>query len=215
MNYSSSFWFSVVWLTPVIAYLLGSIPFGVLIVKALGGPDIRAIGSGNIGAANVARNAGKFAGVLTLLLDAGKGYAAVWLAGYFTHSNIRWMMVAAVCAVVGHMFPIWLNFKGGKGVATGLGVFLPICWQAVAAGMVLWLAVVIFWRYSSLGSISAAVALPLIVYLLYAPGHAPPEFVSFGTVVISLLVLNKHRPNIARLVAGEEPRLDFGAKNDE
>ncbi len=213
MNYSSSFWFSVVWLTPVIAYLLGSMPFGVLIVKALGGPDIRAIGSGNIGAANVARNAGKFAGVLTLLLDAGKGYAAVWLAGYFTHSNIRWMMIAAVCAVIGHMFPIWLGFKGGKGVATGLGVFLPICWQAVAAGIVLWLAVVIFWRYSSLGSISAAVALPIFVYLLYAPGHAPPEYVTLGTVVISLLVLIKHRPNIARLIAGEETRLNVGGKD--
>ncbi len=213
MNYSSSLWFSAVWLTPVIAYLLGSIAFGLLVVKAFGGPDIRAIGSGNIGAANVARNAGKFAGVLTLLLDAGKGYAAVWLAGYFTHSNIRWMMIAAVCAVIGHMFPIWLGFKGGKGVATGLGVFLPICWQAVAAGIVLWLAVVIFWRYSSLGSISAAVALPLFVYLLYAPGHAPPEYVTLGTVVISLLVLIKHRPNIARLVAGAEPRLNFGAKD--
>ena len=200
-------------LVAVIAYLLGSIPFGLLIVRAFGGPDIRAIGSGNIGAANVTRNAGKFAGILTLLLDAGKGYAAVWLAGYFTHGNIRWMMIAAVCAVVGHMFPAWLGFKGGKGVATGLGVFLPICWQAVAAGIVLWLLVVIFWRYSSLGSISAAVALPLFVYLLYAPGHAPPEYVTLGTVVISLLVLIKHRPNIARLVAGEEPRLNFGGKD--
>jgi glycerol-3-phosphate acyltransferase PlsY len=208
-----SFFVKIMWLTPLIAYLLGSIPFGVLVVKALGGADIRAIGSGNIGAANVARNAGKFAGILTLLLDAGKGYAAVWLAGYFTHGNIRWMMTAAVCAVIGHMFPIWLGFKGGKGVATGLGVFLPICWQAVAAAAVLWLAVVIFWRYSSLGSISAAVALPLFVYVLYAPGHAPPEIVTFGTVVISVLVLIKHRPNIARLIAGEEPRLNFGAKD--
>jgi glycerol-3-phosphate acyltransferase PlsY len=204
---------STAWLIAPLAYLLGSIPFGLLIVKAQGGPDIRAIGSGNIGAANVARNAGKFAGILTLLLDAGKGYLAVWLAGYFTHGNIRWMMIAAVCAVVGHMFPIWLGFKGGKGVATGLGVFLPICWQAVAAGVVLWLAVVIFWRYSSLGSISAAVALPLFVYLLYAPGHAPPEHVTIGTVVISVLVLIKHRPNIARLIAGEEPRLNFGDKD--
>jgi acyl phosphate:glycerol-3-phosphate acyltransferase len=215
MTYPILFSIKVVSLTPLIAYLLGSIPFGLLVVKALGGPDIRAIGSGNIGAANVTRNAGKFAGILTLLLDAGKGCAAVWLAGYFTHGNIRWMMIAAVCAVIGHMFPIWLGFKGGKGVATGLGVFLPICWQAVAAGVVLWLLVVIFWRYSSLGSISAAVALPLFVYLLYAPGHAPPEFVTLGTVVISLLVLIKHRPNIARLVAGEEPRLNFGRKNDE
>ena len=209
----NSIFVSTPWLILPLAYLLGSIPFGVLIVKALGGPDIRAIGSGNIGAANVARNAGKFAGILTLLLDAGKGYAAVWLAGYFTHGNMRWMMIAAVCAVIGHMFPIWLGFKGGKGVATGLGVFLPICWQAVAAAVVLWLAVVIFWRYSSLGSISAAVALPVFVYLLYAPGHAPPEYVTLGTVVISLLVLIKHRPNIARLIAGEETRLNFGGRD--
>ena len=210
----NSIFVSTAWLIAPLAYLLGSIPFGLLVVKALGGPDIRAIGSGNIGAANVTRNAGKFAGILTLILDAGKGYAAVWLAAYITQGNIRWMMIAAVCAVIGHMFPVWLGFKGGKGVATGLGVFLPICWQAVAAAIVLWLAVVIFWRYSSLGSISAAVALPLFVYLLYAPGHAPPEFFTLGTVVISLLVLIKHRPNVARLVAGEEPRLNLGGKND-
>jgi glycerol-3-phosphate acyltransferase PlsY len=209
----NSIFVSTAWLIAPLAYLLGSIPFGLLVVKALGGPDIRAIGSGNIGAANVARNAGRFAGILTLLFDAGKGYLAVWLAGCFTHANIRWMMLAAVCAVAGHIFPIWLGFKGGKGVATGLGVFLPICWQAVAAGVVLWLAVVIFWRYSSLGSISAAVALSIFVYLLYAPGHAPPEYVTLGTVVISLLVLIKHRPNIARLIAGEEPRLNFGDKD--
>jgi glycerol-3-phosphate acyltransferase PlsY len=206
---------STAWIIPLVAYLLGSIPFGLLIVKAQGGLDIREIGSGNIGAANVTRHAGKFSGILTLLLDAGKGYLAVWLAAHFTSGNIRWMIVAAVCAVVGHMFPVWLGFKGGKGVATGLGVFLPICWQAVAAGVVLWLLIVMFWRYSSLGSISAAVALPLFVYLLYAPGHAPPEFVTLGTVMISVLVLVKHRPNIARLVAGEEPRLNFGKKNDD
>jgi acyl phosphate:glycerol-3-phosphate acyltransferase len=206
---------STAWLIPVVAYLLGSIPFGLLIVKARGGPDIRELGSGNIGAANVTREAGKFAGILTLLLDAGKGYLAVWLAAHYTSGNIRWMMAAAVCAVLGHMFPVWLGFTGGKGVAAGLGVLLPICWQAVAAGIVLWLAVVIFWRYSSLASISAAVALPLFVYLLYAPGHAPPEFVTFGTVAISMLVLIKHRPNIARLVAGEEPRLNLGKKNGD
>lgn len=206
---------STAWLIPLAAYLLGSIPFGLLVVKAQGGPDIRAIGSGNIGAANVTRHAGKFAGILTLLLDAGKGYLAVWLAGHFSQGSIRWMMTAAVCAIVGHMFPVWLGFKGGKGVATGLGVFLPICWQAVTAAVVLWLLIVIFWRYSSLGSISAAVALPLFVYLLYAPGHAPPEFVTLGTVVISVLVLIKHRPNIARLVAGEEPHLNFGSKNQD
>jgi glycerol-3-phosphate acyltransferase PlsY len=211
----NSIFVSTAWLIPLVAYLLGSIPFGLLVVKAQGGPDIRAIGSGNIGAANVTRQAGKFAGILTLLLDAGKGYLAVWLAGNFSHGNIRWLMVAAVCAVIGHMFPVWLGFKGGKGVATGLGVFLPICWQAVAAGIVLWLLIVIFWHYSSLGSIAAAVALPFFVYLLYAPGHAPPEFVTLCTVLISLLVLIKHRPNIARLIAGEEPRLNFSKKNDD
>jgi acyl phosphate:glycerol-3-phosphate acyltransferase len=202
------------WLIPIVAYLLGSIPFGWLIVKFFGGPDIRAIGSGNIGAANVARNAGRIPGLLTLLLDAAKGYLAVWLAARFTGNNIRWMMVAGIFAVVGHMFTFWLKFHGGKGVATGLGVFLPICWQAVAAAAVLWLIVVIFWRYSSLGSISAAAALPGLVYVLYAPGHAPPEFVTFGTLLICLLVILKHRANIERLITGSESRIDKRDKKD-
>jgi glycerol-3-phosphate acyltransferase PlsY len=202
------------WLIPIVAYALGSIPFGLLIVKARGGPDIREVGSGNIGAANVSRNAGRFAGILTLLLDAAKGYLAVWLAAHWTNGNIRWMMVAAILAVVGHMFTVWLNFQGGKGVATGLGVFLPICWQAVAAAAVLWLIVVIFWRYASLGSISAAAALPILIYVLYAPGHAPPEFVSFGTLLICVLVIAKHKSNVERLVAGTEPRIGKGPDKD-
>jgi acyl phosphate:glycerol-3-phosphate acyltransferase len=195
------------WLIPLAAYLLGSIPFGLLIVKAGSGTDIREIGSGNIGAANVTRNAGAAAGALTLLLDAAKGYFAVWLASHFTGGNIRWMMIAAVAAVIGHVFPIWLGFRGGKGVATGLGVFLPVCWQAVAAGVVLWLLVVVFWRYSSLGSIAAAAAMPVFVYLLYAPRHAPPDIVTIGTTFVALLILVKHRENIRRLVAGEESKL--------
>ena len=196
------------WLIAVIAYALGSIPFGYLIVKA-GGTDIRESGSGNIGAANVARNAGAVAGVLTLLLDAAKGYAAVWIAARWTHGDIRWMMAAAVLAVLGHMFPVWLGFKGGKGVATGLGVFLPICPEAVGAAVILWILIVVFWRYSSLGSIVAAVALPVLVYLLYAPSHAPPLSVTLGTILVSLLVLAKHRSNLERLVAGTESRLKF------
>lgn len=201
------------WLIPIVAYALGSIPFGLLIVKARGGPDIRAVGSGNIGAANVSRHAGSFAGILTLLLDAAKGYLAVWLAARWTNGNMRWMMVAAILAVVGHMFTVWLNFQGGKGVATGLGVFLPICWQAVAGAAVLWLIVVIFWRYASLGSISAAAALPILIYILYAPGHAPPEFVSFGTLLICVLVIAKHKSNVERLIAGTEPRI--GKRSDK
>jgi glycerol-3-phosphate acyltransferase PlsY len=190
-----------------IAYLLGSVPFGLLVVKATGGGDIRAAGSGNIGAANVARNAGAVAGVLTLVLDAGKGYLAVWLASRETGGNARWMIAAAAAAVVGHVFPLWLRFRGGKGVATGLGVMLPICWQAVAAAAAIWLLVVAFWRYSSLGSIFAAGAMPVLVYLFYERGHAPPTSVSVGTILISALVIAKHRQNIGRLVAGTESRL--------
>ncbi|HKD64296.1 MAG TPA: glycerol-3-phosphate 1-O-acyltransferase PlsY [Candidatus Acidoferrales bacterium] len=196
-------------LIPVVAYILGSIPFGLIIVKAFGGADIRSVGSGNIGAANVTRNAGPIAGALTLLLDAAKGYFAVWLAGHWTGWNIRWMMLGAIFAVIGHVFPVWLQFRGGKGVATGLGVFILICWQAVAAAVLLWLIVVVFWRYSSLGSIAAAAAMPILVYVLYAPGHAPSEFVSLGTILIAVLILAKHRSNIERLIAGEEPRLKF------
>jgi acyl phosphate:glycerol-3-phosphate acyltransferase len=189
------------------AYLLGSIPFGLLVVRARGGPDIRSTGSGNIGAANVARSAGAVAGVLTLLLDAGKGYLAVWMAGRATGGNIRWMITAAVAAVIGHVFSVWLGFRGGKGVATGLGVFLPICWQAVAAAAVVWVVVVAFWRYSSLGSIAAAAAMPVLVYLFYAPGHAPPTLVSAATILIAMLIIAKHRGNIGRLMAGTESRL--------
>ena len=195
----------------IIAYLLGSIPFGYLVVKAGEGDDIRDQGSGNIGAANVARNAGLFAGVLTLVLDAAKGYAAVLIAErWATGSNsTRWMMASAIAAVVGHMYPVWLGFKGGKGVATSLGVFIPICREAVIVAIILWILVVAFWRYSSLGSVVAAAALPVLVHLFYAPRHAPPGYVTQGTILISLLVLWKHRANIERLIAGDEPRLKF------
>ncbi len=198
------------WWIPIAAYLLGSIPFGLLTVKAFGGGDIRAVGSGNIGAANVARNAGVVAGVLTLILDAAKGYASVWIAERSSGGNGRWMMAAAVAAVIGHMFPVWLGFKGGKGVATGLGVFLGICWEAVAAAAAIWILLVAFWRYSSLGSIIAAAALPALVYLFYAPHHAPPDHVLLGTVLISVLVLWKHRENMRRLTTGKENRLGSG-----
>lgn len=190
-----------------LAYLLGSVPFGLLIVKVAGGRDIREMGSGNIGAANVSRNAGTFAGVLTLILDAAKGYSAVWLAARFTGGSMRWMMAAAVGAVVGHIFPVWLGFRGGKGVATSMGVFLPICREAVLLAIVLWIIVVAFWRYSSLGSIIAAAAMPVLIYALYAPTHAPPTYVMVSTVTISLLVLAKHYANFERLMAGTEAKL--------
>ncbi len=195
------------WLIPVIAYFLGSIPFGYLIVKLAGGGDVRESGSGNIGATNVTRAAGKIAGILTLLLDAGKGYFAVWLALRWFHADAEWMMIAAVCAVLGHAFSCWLKFRGGKGVATGLGVFLPICWQAMVAALVLWIIVLVFWRYVSLASVAAAAALPFLVYVYYAPRHAPPVSVTAGSAFVAVLIIFKHRGNIGRVIAGTEHRI--------
>lgn len=195
------------WPIPLVAYFLGSIPFGYLIVKLTHGADVRASGSGNIGATNVSRVAGKTAGAATLALDAGKGYLAVWLTARWTNGNTRWMMAAALCAVMGHMFSLWLRFRGGKGVATTLGVFLPISREAVAAAAILWLVVVAFWRYASLGSIAAAGAFPILIYLLYSPGHAPAFAISLGSTIIAILVIVKHRQNISRLRAGTESRL--------
>jgi glycerol-3-phosphate acyltransferase PlsY len=191
-----------------LAYLLGSIPFGYLIVKLTQRRDVRDAGSGNIGATNVGRVAGKAAGVLTLLLDAGKGYAAVWLMGRLTEWHFPSMMAAGVAAVVGHMFPVWLKFKGGKGVATGVGVFAPICWSAVLGGLLIWLLVVGIWRYVSLGSLLAAAAMPLLLYRLYEPQPAPLALTA-GAVAISALIIIKHRDNIGRLIAGHENRLKF------
>lgn len=198
--------FTTVWWLPLVAYLLGSIPFGYLIVLLSGGGDVRSRGSGNIGATNVARVSGTVSGLLTLALDGAKGYFAVRLAAAVTQGNIRWMMIAALLALVGHLFPVWLRFRGGKGVATGAAVLIPVCWQAVAGAVIVFLLVVIFWRYVSLASISASASLPLLVYLLYAPGHAPPLIVSAGTTAAITLVIWRHRPNIVRLLEGSEPR---------
>ena len=203
----------ILWLLVLLGYVLGSIPFGYLLVRAQSGGDVRAIGSGNIGATNVARTAGVSVGLATLVLDAAKGFFAAWLAGHFSSGNIRFMMYAGLAAILGHVFPIWLKFSGGKGVATALGVFLMISWAAVAAAVAIFAIVVFFWRYVSLASISAAAALPLLVYLLYAPGHAPPVAVTAGTLLAAVLVIVKHRENIERLLAGTEPR--FGMKRKE
>lgn len=202
----------ILWLIIFAGYVLGSIPFGLLLVRARSGLDLRAMGSGNIGATNVARTAGWSTGVATLILDAAKGFFAVWLAGHFSGGNIRFMMFAGVAAILGHVFPVWLKFSGGKGVATALGVFLMISWTAVASAVAIFAIVVLFWRYISLGSVSAAAALPLLVYLLYAPGLAPPTAVTFGTLLSCVLIIVKHRQNMERLMAGTEPRFDMGQK---
>jgi glycerol-3-phosphate acyltransferase PlsY len=201
-------------LIPLGAYLLGSIPFGLLLGKIFGGADVRKSGSGNIGATNVARVVGPVAGVLTLLLDAGKGAAAVWLAGLLSSESATWLIVAMLCVLAGHCFPVWLRFRGGKGVATAAGAFLVLCPIAMLGATLLFLLVVIFWRLVSLGSISAAAAMPLLVYFFWAPRHAPPYAVTFGSLAAALLIVYKHDGNIQRLVQGDEPRFSFSRKKD-
>lgn len=201
--------------TGAAGYLLGSIPFGLLLGKLFGAADVRKEGSGNIGAANVARVAGPLAGILTLLLDAAKGAFAVLLAARLSEGSSTCMMIAGLCALLGHCFPIWLGFRGGKGVATAAGVFLVLCPLAFLGAAILFVLVVIYWRFVSLGSISAAAAMPLLVYFLWAPHHAPPYAVTFGSLAAAILIVFKHDANIQRLVQGEEPKFSFSKKKDE
>jgi acyl phosphate:glycerol-3-phosphate acyltransferase len=199
---------------PVAAYLLGSIPFGLLLSRLFGGGDVRKSGSGNIGATNVARVAGPMPGILTLLFDVSKGAAAVWLAGRVSDESALWMMIAALAALLGHCFPIWLKFRGGKGVATAAGAFLVLCPPALLGAVILFMLVVFFWRYVSLASISAAASMPLLIYFLWAPHHAPPLIVTFGALAAAAIIVYKHDANIQRLLQGEEPKFSFGKRRD-
>src|SRR5580700_6590525 len=199
-------------LIPVAAYLLGSIPFGLLLAKLFGKTDVRKEGSGNIGAANVVRVAGPLAGILTLALDGAKGAAAVLLAERYSNDSATWMITAGIVAMIGHCFPVWLKFKGGKGVATAAGMYLALCPPAFLGGLILFILVVVFWRYVSLGSISAAAAMPMLIYFLWAPRHAPPPVITFGALAVALLIVYKHDANIQRLVEGAEPKFSFNKK---
>jgi glycerol-3-phosphate acyltransferase PlsY len=190
-----------------IAYLLGSIPFGYILVRLFLKEDIRALGSGNIGATNVARSGAKGLGIATLVLDCLKGLVAVLLAKYLAPGNMDLAAAAAVAAILGHIFPIWLRFKGGKGIATALGVFLALSWPTALCALGVFLAVTFASRYVSLGSILGAAALPM--FMLYFQSYRSPIFVG-GTIFISLLCIIKHAPNIARLKAGTESK--FGSK---
>jgi acyl phosphate:glycerol-3-phosphate acyltransferase len=200
---------------PAAAYLLGSIPFGLLLGRIFGAGDVRNAGSGNIGATNVARAAGLIAGVLTLLLDAGKGALAVVLAARLSDESAAWMMIAGLCVLAGHCFPIWLGFRGGKGVAPAAGVFLVLCPPAFLGAAILFVLVVVYWRFVSLGSISAAAAMPLLIYFFWAPRHAPPHAITFGTLAAALLIIYRHGANIQRMVQGDEPRFSFRKRNEE
>ncbi len=201
-------------LVPFVAYFLGSIPCGLILTKLAGGGDVRKVGSGNIGATNVARAAGPLAGVFTLVLDVAKGAAAVVLAERLSNGSATWMIIAAFTALIGHCFPVWLKFKGGKGVATAAGTFLVLSPAACLGAVLLFLLVVIVWRYVSLGSISAAAAMPLLIYFLWAPHHAPPLAITCGALAAALLIIYKHRGNLQRLVEGVEPKFSFSKNKD-
>ncbi len=198
------------YLALILAYLLGSIPFGFLIVKLKSGADVRQTGSGGTGATNVTRKAGKSAGIITLILDALKGTAAVLLARWLTgEPGTSWVVAgAAVLAVVGHCFPVWLKFKAGKDVATGLGVFLAIVPWSVLAAAVVFLLIVWRTRFVSLGSVTAAAVVPLwtlIEHTLISPvaDFAP---VLAALCAASAVIIAKHHENIQRLLAGMESK---------
>jgi acyl phosphate:glycerol-3-phosphate acyltransferase len=185
----------------VFGYLLGSIPFGLLVTRAAGLGDVRKIGSGNIGATNVLRTGSKKLAALTLLLDALKGTVAVLVAGLYAPEAA---LVAGFGAFLGHLFPVWLGFKGGKGVATYLGVLIALAWQGALVFAVVWLLVAFLTRYSSLAALVAAVAVPVALYFLGLYDTA----VLFA--IMSAIVFIKHHANISRLLAGTETRI--GAK---
>jgi glycerol-3-phosphate acyltransferase PlsY len=195
-----------------LAYLLGSVPVGYLLVRLKGGGDVRETGSGATGATNVTRRAGRRAGVLTLLLDALKGIAAVLVARALLGASPGaqwWVCAAAAAAVLGHVFPVWLGFRGGKGVATGLGVFLVLAPLATLCALAVFAVVVWLWRYVSLGSITAAAVLPLAVWALGTLGlsdRAAAPLLAFAAAGAALIVL-MHRANIGRLLRGEESKL--------
>lgn len=196
-----------------IAYLLGSIPFGYLVVRgATGGGDVRETGSGGTGATNVTRRAGKKAGILTLVLDALKGTVAVYLA--LATLTTDWQVntgvaAAAVAVIAGHIFPVWLRFRGGKGVATGLGVFVMLAPLACASAAVVFFIVFALTRYVSLGSIIAAVMIPVSIFLLNTiradAGDVTPLLAA--SIIGSALIVFMHRANISRLLQGTESKL--------
>ena len=189
-----------------IAYLIGSIPFGYLIVKLKAGRDVRSVGSGNIGATNVLRTAGRGSALVTLLLDAAKGYLAVWLAGWISHDSPQTVALAAISAVLGHLFPAFLKFKGGKGVATVLGVFLYVSPIPILIAAGSFVCVVVAFRYVSLGSMVAAVVFPA-AYLLLSYPRNPSSWLFLPVLVCPGLVIVKHHENIQRLWAGTERKL--------
>lgn len=195
----------------VAAYLFGSIPFGFLLVKYLfaKGEDVRLIGSGGTGATNVSRRAGLLAGLLTYALDFGKGAGGVLLMLAVVDDGYAWAGAASTAAILGHVFPVFIGFRGGKGVATGAGAFFVLAPYSVLASLLVWILVVGLTRYSSLGSIAACMAIPLWTLLLYRwvwPNPYAGELVIIGIISCSIIVAKHHR-NISRLLKGSENKI--------
>src|SRR5260221_9059455 len=183
----------------ILGYLLGSIPFGLVLTKLAGTADLRSIGSGNIGATNVLRTGRKGLAAATLLLDALKGTAAVIIAGYFGGPNAA--MLAGLGAFLGHIFPVWLKFRGGKGVAVYIGILIGLFWPAAIVFCLVWLSMAVALRYSSLSALTASVIAPLFLWWF---GH-PTLAALFA--VLTLLLIYMHRENIKRLLAGTEGKI--------
>ena len=190
-------------LTTLLAYLLGSIPFGYLIVRWQKGIDVRSTGSGSIGATNVMRNLGIIGFIATFILDFGKGMGAVLLASKLTGGEPRWVAAAAVTAILGHCYPVWLKFRGGKGVATGVGVYIALAPLQVALVLVIFAIVLAIWRYISLGSIIATAAFPVLLHFMK---HAPFPIV-LGAAGGALIIISRHHSNIRRLFGGTESKV--------
>jgi acyl phosphate:glycerol-3-phosphate acyltransferase len=188
----------------VFGYLCGSVPFGILLTRLAGGPDLRSVGSGNIGATNVLRTGRKGLAAATLIGDMLKGAVAVLVTGYFFDQGFA--LAAAIGAFLGHLFPIWLRFRGGKGVATYIGLLLGLVWPAALVFGAIWLAVAAVSRYSSLAALIASAATPAFLWWIAGPR------VAAVFALLSVLLWITHRANIVRLAHGTEGKISFGAK---
>ena len=196
------------WVIIAAAYLIGSVPTALLVVWVATGRDVRQSGSRNVGATNTMRAAGLAAGSLVAVIDIAKGVIPVLLMLHFTPAS-RWLGAAAVAAVIGHCFPVWLGFRGGKGVATGIGAFAPLAPLALLCGGVVWWTVLAAWRRVALASLVMAATFPLLVVYV---SRAPRDLV-IASSVVALVIIIRHTPNIRRMIAGEEPRI--GEERDE
>ena len=188
-----------------LGYLFGSFPSGYLAGRIAKGIDIRSLGSGSTGATNVLRHIGKRAAITVFLLDLFKGVLSILLAKYFL-LNDSWQVAIGLSTLIGHIWPIWLNWKGGKAVATGLGIFLGLSWQVGLATLGIFIIMIILFRIVSLASVSAALALPLIMFLSFSTSNFSLPFLIISLLAMTLVIW-RHRENIVRLIKGKEPRI--------